>query len=163
MNLFFMFDHIESKMDTNAAIANGKNGASNSNTASKSQSQSGAPKSLKLATFLLSLVFALSFFLVRIVWGCYHYYHYYRVQINHWSETPIAFNLSLMILILVAFFLNGNWMVQIILTGLNILPKPDANTRPKAHESIDEMLPKHPVGAVTNNSNGTHQHRAKQD
>jgi hypothetical protein len=130
MNAFFMADQIETRMEESAEALrklNAENGKENEDV-------QGAPAWYKRTTFILSGIFALNFFVVRILWGHYHYYHFYRVCWKLWSETPAWFNLSLMALILVAFLLNGTWMVQIVLTGLNLLPKPDSNTMPTSKD-----------------------------
>lgn len=124
MNIFFMADQIETKMDEAAALENKRH--AEKGVASKPVE--GAPAWFKTTTFVLSGLFALAFLLVRMIWGQYHYFQFYRVCWNLWHETPAWFNVSLMALIVVAFLLNGTWMIQIILTGLNVLPKPDPNS-----------------------------------
>lgn len=124
MNIFFMADQIETKMDEAAALQN----KLNADKGIVSKPVEGAPAWFKTTTFILSGLFALAFLLVRMIWGQYHYFQFYRVCWNLWYETPAWFNISLMALIVVAFLLNGTWMIQIILTGLNVLPKPDPNS-----------------------------------
>lgn len=126
MNIFFMVDQIETRMDEAAHPEN----RHMTRAATREAEKKEAPAWLKQITFILSAIFALSFFVVRILWGHYHYYQFYRVCWQHWKETPAWFNVSLMALIVVAFLLNGTWFVQIILTGLGYIKKPDPNTRP---------------------------------
>lgn len=139
MNIFFMADQVETKMEEAAHPEN----RIMTRSAQAEADKLGAPAWFKKTTFILSGIFALNFFVVRILWGHYHYYHFYRVCWKLWYETPAWFNISLMALIVVAFLLNGTWMVQIILTGLGVVKKPDANTRPlpKATEDIHVPIP----------------------
>ena len=128
MNAFFMADQIEKNMAA-------KYKASHKNVA-PSEADDGVPKWFKTTSFVLSAIFALTFFVVRILWGHYHYYHFYRVCWRLWYETPAWFNISLMALIGVAFLLNGTWMVQIILTGLGLRKnedKPPETPKPERH------------------------------
>jgi hypothetical protein len=130
MNIFFMADQVETKMQEAAALKSKQK----TDSSSEKDVVDGVPKWFKTTTFVLSALFALAFVLVRMVWGNYHYFQFYRVCWALWNETPVWLNLSLMALIIVAFLLNGTWMVQIILTGLNVLPKPDSNTKPIAKD-----------------------------
>lgn len=135
MNIFFMADQVETRMEEAAHPEN----RVMTRLATREAEKFGAPVWFKRVTFFLSGVFALHFFLVRILWGHYHYYQFYRVCWILWDETPAWLNISLMALIGVAFLLNGTWFVQIILTGLGIIAKPDPNTRPLPKSSEEPL------------------------
>jgi hypothetical protein len=139
MNAFFMADQVEVKWDELGKASTSSSATHNNGSQSVAL---GAPSWYKKFTFILSAIFALCFFFVRIIWGNYHYYHFYRVVLDQWSLTPAWFNISMMALIVVAFLLNGTWMVQIILTGLNVLPKPGPNAATAAPSAkVDIVAP----------------------
>lgn len=93
MNAYFMFDQIETLAKTTS-------------------------ETFKKRKFISSVIFALFFFVVRILWGHYHYYLFITYCISVWGEVYAVVNVSLLFLILVAFLLNGTWMIQIIKAGL---------------------------------------------
>lgn len=79
----------------------------------------------KKQKFYSSIIFAITFFLVRMVWGNYHYYLFITFCFQVWGEVYAWMNISLLSLIFVAFFLNSTWMYQIVKSGLSILSTKD--------------------------------------
>lgn len=96
MNIFFMLNQIEK-------------GAKN------------VSKKFKTIVFYSSLVFAITFFFVRMVWGNYHYYLFIKVCFEQFGTIPMWIDISLLFLIVVAFFLNGTWMFFIVKEGIDTL------------------------------------------
>jgi len=96
MNIFFMLNQIEK-------------GAKKIN------------KTFKKVIFYSSVLFAITFFIVRMLWGNYHYYLFIKICYENFGSIPVWIDISLLVLIGVAFLLNSTWMYHIVMQGVKTL------------------------------------------